>query len=120
MKKKKKKGPKVIIVVTNHTKFSDKKKETTGWYLPEVAHPYYEFADNNVDVIFASPRGGLAECDPGSIKNYEHDPKCVAFIEDKLDKDNKLETYAISALNHKDYQAIYFAGGHGTMYDFRK
>jgi len=110
--------PKVIFVVTNHTKWPKKKKEKIGWYLPEVAHPYYILIQAGIQVVFASPRGGGAEADPESVKNYEKDEKCIKFTKEKLDKDNKLETYAISALNHKDYQAIFFAGGHGTMFDF--
>jgi putative intracellular protease/amidase len=116
---------KVIIVVTNYTKIPDDKKkelkkEKTGWYLPEVAHPYYYLTKNGIEVTFASPKGGEAECDPDSIKSYEKDEDCIKFINEKLNDKNQLTTYAISALNHKEYAAIFFAGGHGTMFDFPK
>jgi len=115
-KEKEKEKLKVIVVVTNVSKMGNGK--ATGWYLPEVAHPYYVFLKSGVEVIFASPKGGFAPVDPGSVKNYEKDEECVKFLKDKVDDKGNLDTYAISALNHKEYRAIFWSGGHGTMLDF--
>jgi hypothetical protein len=41
-------------------------KGATGWYLPELAHPYYVFKDE-FDLTFASPAGGEAPLDPVSL-----------------------------------------------------
>jgi len=108
---------KVIIMVTNAGKLASGKP--TGWYLPEVAHPYYIFLDSGCEVIFSSPKGGFAPVDQGSIKNYEKDEICTKFLKEKVDDKGNLDTYAISALNHKDYRAIFYGGGHGTMVDFK-
>jgi len=108
---------KVIIMVTNVSEL--KKGKPTGWYLPEVAHPYYIFLHHGIEVIFASPKGGFAPVDQSSVKNYEKDDECVKFLKEKVDDKGHLDTYAISALNHKDYIAIFYSGGHGTMIDFK-
>ncbi|ETO06949.1 ThiJ/PfpI domain protein [Reticulomyxa filosa] len=105
---------KVLLVVTNHTKLGDTKKQT-GFYLPEVAHPYYLFKEKSYDVVFTSIKGGLAEVDEGSIKNFSSDATCQKFVKEFLESNQGkyLETYAISALD-----AIFYSGGHGTMWDF--
>jgi len=103
-------------MVTNVKKMKNK---PTGWYLPEVAHPYYVFVDNGFEVFFASPKGGFAPVDEKSVKDYEKDEVCARFIKDKVDDKGNLDTLAISALNHKEYRAIFFSGGHGTMIDFK-
>jgi len=104
--------------VTNVSKMPDSNK-ATGWYLPEVAHPYYVFLENGFEVLLASPKGGFAAVDQNSVKSFEKDDLCVKFLKDKVDDKGNLDTYAISALNHKDYRAIFFSGGHGTMIDFK-
>ena len=50
---------KVIIAVTNHDRLGDTGQKT-GWYLPEVAHPYNVFIKAGLQVTFVSPKGGKA------------------------------------------------------------
>lgn len=49
----------VIIVLTNHEKLGETEKKT-GWYLPEVAHPYTVFKAAGWNVTFVSPKGKKA------------------------------------------------------------
>ena len=49
----------VLIVLTNWDQLGDTDKKT-GWYLPEVAHPYHVFKKAGLSVTFCSPNGGLA------------------------------------------------------------
>ena len=49
----------VLIVVTNCGQIGETSHKT-GWYLPEVAHPYKVFKDAGIQVTFASPLGGKA------------------------------------------------------------
>jgi len=58
--------------------------------------------------FFASPKGGFAPVDEKSVKDYEKDEVCARFIKDKVDDKGNLDTLAISALNHKEYRAIFF------------
>lgn len=106
---------KVLIVVTNHSDLVGTGKKT-GYYLPEVSHPYYKFIKAGLEVDFASPKGGAAPMDPKSLDLK--DPLNKKFYENK-DLMGKLEnTKSLKAVNPKEYKAIVFAGGHGTMWDF--
>ncbi|KAK3090911.1 hypothetical protein FSP39_015676 [Pinctada imbricata] len=87
----------------------------TGWYLPEVAHPYDVFTKAGYDITFVSPNGGKAPMDPGSYEAFKEDPSSKAFLKDHLkDLDNTLSPSQVSA---KNYDAIVYAGGHGPMFD---
>ena len=50
---------KILMVLTNHDQLGNTGKKT-GWYLPEVAHPYHVFKKNGYDIVMCSPKGGVA------------------------------------------------------------
>lgn len=105
---------KVLIVVTSHHQLGATGKPT-GWYLPEVTHAYYPLIAAGYQVDFASPKGGAAPLDMGS--RDLSDPLNRRFIEEKTIE--RLDhTLSLKEINPKDYRAIFFAGGHGTMWDF--
>jgi putative intracellular protease/amidase len=106
---------KVLIVVTNHAELVGTGQKT-GYYLPEVTHPYYKFKEAGLKVDFASPKGGLAPMDPKSLDLK--DPLNKKFYENKELMGQLENTKSLSEVNSKDYKAIVFAGGHGTMWDF--
>lgn len=105
---------KALIVVTGHSQLGDTGEET-GWHLSEVSHVYWPLINAGFAVEFASPSGGEALIDQESIKL--DDPENKSFI-DKLKIANALKTMALREVNPDQYQVIYFAGGHGTMWDF--
>lgn len=105
---------KALIVVTGHNQLGDTGEET-GWHLSEVSHVYWPLINAGFAVEFASPSGGEALMDQESIKL--DDPENKSFI-DKLKIANALKTMALREVNPDQYQVIYFAGGHGTMWDF--
>ena len=105
----------VLIVLTNHTQLGDTGRET-GFYLSEASHPYAAFQEAGYQVDFASPTGEAASIDPTSYdmsdplnRSFVEDSSVMAAIEDTL---SPLEVVP------DDYEAIFFAGGHGTMWDF--
>ncbi len=107
---------KVLIVVTSHSQLGNTGK-ITGYYLPEVAHPYAALVERGFEVDIASPKGGKAPLDPNSIN--QADKVSMEFYENKTSR-NKIEnTLKLSELNATDYAAVLYAGGHGTMFDFR-
>ena len=69
------------MVVTNNADLGTTGRKT-GYYLPEVAHPYHVFTEAGLDVVFVSPRGGYAPMDPSSYEAYMDDLICANFIED--------------------------------------
>jgi putative intracellular protease/amidase len=104
---------KVLLVLTSHDTLSNTKKET-GFYLPEVTHPEAVFDRAGLEVVYVSPKGGKA---PMSGIDLE-DPINKAFLED-ANKIAKIEnTLHPSQIDPSEYAAIFYAGGHGTMWDF--
>jgi putative intracellular protease/amidase len=107
---------KVVIVVTSHDRLGDTGKPT-GYYLPEVSHPYYALREAGIEVDIASPRGGQAPMDENSRDRT--DPANARMLDTEADRAKLERTLPVAELNPADYRGILFAGGHGTMWDFR-
>ncbi|KAJ8319026.1 hypothetical protein KUTeg_004117, partial [Tegillarca granosa] len=101
---------KVIIVLTNHGDLG-KTGNKTGWYLPEVAHPYKVFKAAGWNVTFVSPKGGKAPMDPGSGEMFKEDKDCQEFLS------NAGVMKEIENTKKPNYAVIFYAGGHGPMWD---
>ncbi|MNO71418.1 Molecular chaperone Hsp31 and glyoxalase 3 [compost metagenome] len=99
---------KVLIVVTNHTEIAAGKP--TGIWLSEFAEAYLEFTKHGYGVTVASPLGGKAPVDPGSVD--ADTPQEILNAEKYLEQTIKLDD-----VSHEDFDAIFLPGGHGTMYD---
>lgn len=108
----------VLAVVTSHDRF-DNTDKTTGLWLGELTHYYEKIATAGHELDVVSTRGGKVPIDPdslgvragpqGSNRAFMDDPKTRSLLEESPRPDE------VSA---GDYQAIYFAGGHGAMWDF--
>jgi putative intracellular protease/amidase len=112
----------VLNVVTSHDTLG-KTGYPGGLWLSELTHPYFELADNGIEVDIASPKGGKAPIDPFSDPRSPNsidkdDPINTRFLSspDLLEKiDN---TKHLSAISLEDYDAILFSGGSGAVFDF--
>ena len=103
----------VLIVLTSHAQMGDTGKPT-GFFLGELTHPLDVFEKAGVPVELASIQGGEPPADGLDLQDeinarYWNDPAFRA----KLSATKKL-----SDLNPADYSAVFFSGGHGTMWDF--
>lgn len=107
---------KVLIVVTSHNVLGTTGKPT-GYYLPEVSHPYFELIEKGFKVDIASPLGGEAPVDESSLNLKDQANKLMWETPEHRQK--LQSTLKISQVDASQYQAIIFAGGHGTMWDFR-
>jgi putative intracellular protease/amidase len=105
----------VVIVVTNHAELGET-GEPTGYYLSEVAHPWKVFRDAGLEVVFASPQGGFAPMDPKSFDL--EDPVNRAFWETLDAVESLATTRSLAHIDPDHFDAVFFAGGHGTMWDF--
>ncbi len=105
----------VLIVLTSHSKMGDLDKRT-GFWLSELTHPYYALTKHNIDVDLASTLGGPAPVDPGSL--IEQDSDALEFLSDQELMAKVYTTKALNEVNPDLYDAVLFAGGHGTMWDF--
>ena len=108
-------GKKVLIAVTSHARFG-KLERTTGYWLEEVAHFHEYMKHAGLVVDFVSPKGGAAPMDPESD---ESDDLNDAFRNDREAMAKLARTMKPDQIEPDAYVAIYFAGGHGTMWDFR-
>lgn len=104
---------KVLFAVTSHDKKGDT-GEPTGFYLSEVAHPWKVLVSAGYEIDFVSPKGGKAPVDGFDLA----DPINWKFWEDKVYRDKIEHTKKPSEIDPREYVAIHFAGGHGTMWDF--
>lgn len=106
--------PQVLFVLTSHNKLGSLDKPT-GWYLPELAHPYHVL-HNKVDITVASPKGGEAPLDPSSVEAAKDDVS-VNFLknnEQVWKTTKKLSDFVGKA---DEFDAIFYVGGHGPMFD---
>jgi putative intracellular protease/amidase len=106
--------PNILFVLTSHNQLGNTGKPT-GWYLPELAHPYHVL-HNRANITVASPKGGEAPLDPSSVEAAKDDVS-VNFLNNNTDvwkTTQKLSDYTGKA---KDFDAIFYVGGHGPMFD---
>ncbi len=108
-----KKG-KILAIVTSIGSMGESGK-STGYELTELSRPYYVFKANGFDVDIASTKGGKA---PVVIDDEDMGIYDYAFLNDIVAQNKTNHTIAIENVNSSEYQAIYFVGGKGTMFDF--
>lgn len=107
----------ILFVVTSADRMGNA-PEATGSWLEEIAAPYYAFLDAKCEVTIASPKGGVAPMDPTSLK-----PENLTASTRRFDADGKAQmalknTVTLADVDVTQYDAVFFAGGHGTMEDF--
>lgn len=107
----------ILLVVTSSDHMGTA-PEPTGFWLEEVAAPYYAFVDARCEVTIASPQGGAAPVDPRSVDDVNQTASTRRFESDIKAQHKLAHTMKLSALKVADYDAVFFAGGHGTMNDF--
>lgn len=112
----------ILLVLTNKAELG-KSGKRTGFFLSEAAHPWEVFTKAGYAVTLASPLGGFSPLDP---KSYDlKDEANAAFWkkygsgEEKRMTLGVKETKPIGELNPANYSAVFYAGGHGAMWDFR-
>jgi putative intracellular protease/amidase len=103
---------KILITLTSHDDFGGVGK--TGFYLPEAAHPWHVFRRAGYQVDLVSPQGGEPPRDGVDLS----DPVQQAFLDDEEMSGKLADTHRPDEINPGDYAAIFYAGGHGTMWDF--
>jgi putative intracellular protease/amidase len=107
----------VLMFLTSNPQMGEHGKPT-GLWAEELATPYYVLADAGVKITLASPAGGAAPVDPGSIKPAgQNDPATERFLADAALQQAVTHTVKLSEVDSTRYDAVFFPGGHGTMWD---
>ncbi len=104
----------VLAVVTSHDTMGSSGKET-GYELTELARPYYIFQANGYEVDIASPQGGTP---PAVIDDEDMGEFDYAFLNDPVAQQKVRNSIPLSQIAEGEYDAIYFAGGKGALFDF--
>lgn len=107
----------ILHVVTNVAHYADP-AEPTGLWLSELTHAYHVFADAGYEQAIVSPLGGLSPLEPRSLTPETSDASTNAWISDPEKMALLAATAAPGDIVPADFDAIYFAGGHGVMFDF--
>lgn len=115
-KQNKKVMKKVLFVVTSHDKLGNT-GEKTGFWTEELAAPYYALADQVVEIDIATPLGGQPPIDPKS-----EDPSAATEDTKRYDSDKVLleklkHTLKLADVSQGDYDAVFYPGGHGPLWD---
>ena len=105
---------KILAVVTS-TDVMGTSNKSTGYELTELSRAYYIFQANGFEVDVASPLGGEP---PVVIDGEDMGPFDYAFLNDTVAQRKTHFTIALQDVNPDDYQAVYFVGGKGAMFDF--
>lgn len=104
---------KILFVVTSH----DKKGSTglpTGYYLGEVSHPWEVLHEAGYEIDFVSPKGGKAPVDGFNLDDTTN----KKFWDNAAYRHKVEHTLTPTEVKTDDYAAIFYAGGHGAMWDF--
>lgn len=107
---------KILMVMTSHDRLGDTGKRT-GLWLEEFAAPYYVFQDAGADITLASPKGGQPPIDPRSEEPDAQTPATIRFKQDKRAATALAQTTTISSVSAGDYDAVFYPGGHGPLWD---
>jgi len=107
---------KILMVLTSHDQLGDTGKKT-GFWLEEFAAPYYVFKDAGADITLASPKGGQPPLDPGSDTDDAQTKATERFKADEAAQDVLAQTEVLSTIKADGFDAIFFPGGHGPLWD---
>jgi putative intracellular protease/amidase len=99
----------ILMVVTTHDRIDD--EHPTGLWLEEFAVPYRLFREQGYDVTVASPKGGSTPIDPRSLPENPDDPAIAEAMQALKN------TAVLAGLDASGFDAVFFPGGHGTMFD---
>ena len=102
---------KILFVVTSHNELGDSGRKT-GYFLSEVTHPWSVLGEKyDIDVV--SPQGGRPSVDGFDLK----DPINRKFWDDPDWQEKMSTTLRPEQADPNQYRAVFFAGGHGAMFD---
>lgn len=107
---------KVLIVLTSHSDLGDTGQKT-GFWIEEFAAPYYLMADAGVELTLSSPKGGQPPIDPKSDSPENQTPATKRFHADKELSEKLSNTVKLSEVKEGDYDAVFYPGGHGPLWD---
>ena len=106
----------VLVVLTSHDQLGDTGRKT-GFWLEELAAPYYVLKDAGATITLASPKGGQPPLDPKSDEPENQTEFTKRFRADAAAQTELAHTKKLADVSAEDYDAVFYPGGHGPMWD---
>ncbi|HEY0335689.1 MAG TPA: type 1 glutamine amidotransferase domain-containing protein [Stenotrophomonas sp.] len=107
---------KVLIVLTSHDELGTTGRKT-GFWLEELAAPYYTFKDAGAQIVLASPKGGQPPLDPKSNEPSFQTELTRRFEADAAANAQLADTVRLDSVSQADFDAVFYPGGHGPLWD---
>jgi putative intracellular protease/amidase len=107
---------KILIALTSHDELGNTGKKT-GFWLEELAAPFYVLKDAGATITLASPKGGQPPLDPKSDEAGFQTAATRRFKDDPEAKAQLASTHKLSDLDAADFDAVFYPGGHGPLWD---
>ncbi len=107
---------KILMVLTSHDQLGNTGKKT-GFWLEELAAPYYAFQDAGADITLASPKGGNPPLDPKSNEPMFQTALTHRFEADAAATAQLATTLRLDSISQGDFDAVFYPGGHGPLWD---
>ena len=107
---------KILMVITSHDKLGNTGRKT-GFWLEELAAPYFVFKDSGAEVVLASPKGGQPPLDPKSNEPNFRTELTRRFEADAAANAQLASTLRLDNVKQEDFDTVFYPGGHGPMWD---
>lgn len=107
---------KILMVLTSHDQLGNTGRKT-GFWLEELAAPYYVFKDEGVEIVLASPKGGKPPLDPKSNEPDSQTDETRRFEADSTAMAALGSTATLKDVARDPFDAVFYPGGHGPLWD---
>ena len=107
---------KVLMVLTSHDELGDTGQKT-GFWLEELAAPYYAFKDAGAEITLASPKGGQPPLDPKSNEPDFQTDLTRRFEADDAAAAQLAAPVRLDSVSQADFDTVFYPGGHGPKWD---
>lgn len=106
----------ILMVLSSHDELLNTESKTGVW-IGEFTDPYYKFVDQGYSITLASPRGSRPPIDEMSQLTEHITESNRRFMVDQKAQTAFSNTKKLSEVSANDYDAVFFPGGHGPMFD---
>ena len=107
---------KILMVLTSHDELGNTGRKT-GFWLEELAAPYYAFKAAGAEIVLASPLGGQPPLDPKSNEPSFQTDLTRRFEADAQATAQLASTVRLDSVSQADFDTVFYPGGHGPLWD---
>uniref|UniRef100_UPI000D3355F9 type 1 glutamine amidotransferase domain-containing protein n=1 Tax=unclassified Variovorax TaxID=663243 RepID=UPI000D3355F9 len=107
---------KILMVLTSHDELGNTGRKT-GFWLEELAAPYYAFKAAGAEIVLASPNGGQPPLDPKSNEPSFQTELTRRFEADADATAQLAHTVRLDSVSQADFDTVFYPGGHGPLWD---